>query len=188
MNTTLSTLSLEQYLEQEERAFIKHEYVDGQLYAMAGATETHNLIVGNIVFELTLVARAKKTKHCRIMQSDMKVMIVEPPKVSYYPDVIVICDETDDGALFKTKPCFVVEVLSESTKRIDLTEKKTNYQRIESLKAYMIVHQDQRLVEMHRRLENGTWQHEHYTDGNIEIPCPSTTLTLEQIYEGIGGE
>ncbi len=188
MNSTLSTISLEQYLELEERATTKHEFVDGQLYAMAGATENHNLIVGNIVFELTLVARAKKEKRCRVMQSDMKLTIVQPPIVSYYPDVIVICDDSDDNALFKTKPCFVVEVLSDSTKRIDLTEKKTNYQRIDSLKAYMIVHQDQQLVELHRRLENNTWQLEQYTDGKIEIPCPSTTLTLEQIYAGIGGE
>jgi Uma2 family endonuclease len=186
MNTTLIPMNLEQYLEQEERASIKHEFVHGQLYAMAGATENHNLIVGNIVFELTLVARAKKEKRCRVMQSDMKLTIVQPPIVSYYPDVIVICDDSDNDPIFKTKPCFIVEVLSESTKRIDLTEKKTNYQRIKSLKAYMIVHQDQQFVELHRRFENNTWQLEQYTEGDIEIPCPSTTLSLEQIYAGIG--
>ena len=184
MNTALSTISLAQYFEQEECAEVKHEFVDGQLYAMAGATENHNLIVGNIVFELTLVARAAK-KRCRVMQSDMKLTIIKPPIASYYPDVIVVCDESDDNPIFKTKPCFIVEVLSDSTKRIDLTEKKTNYQRLDSLKAYMIVHQDQQLIEVHRRLENNLWQPEQYADGEIEIPCPSTTLTVAQIYAGL---
>ncbi len=181
MNTTLSTISLEQYLELEERALTKHEFVDGQLYAMAGASKKHIRLMLNIARYL------ESKENCEVYTSDLKVIITELPKVTYYPDVVVVCEDEPETHS-TSKPCFVVEVLSESTKRIDLTEKKTNYQRIESLKAYMIVHQDQKLVELHRRLEDETWQHEQYTDGNIEIPCPSTTLTLEQIYAGIGGE
>jgi Uma2 family endonuclease len=178
MNTTLSTLSLEQYLELEERATIKHEFVDGQLYAMAGASKKHIRIMLNI-------ARYLESKEsCEVYTSDLKVIIAEPPKVTYYPDVVVVC-EAEPETHSTSKPCFVVEVLSESTKRIDLTEKKTNYQRIKSLKAYMIVHQDQQFVELHRRFENDTWQSEQYTVGNIEIPCPSTMLTIKQIYQGI---
>jgi Uma2 family endonuclease len=182
MNSTLlSTISLEQYLEQEEHAQVKHEFVDGQLYAMAGASKTHIRLMLNI-------ARYLESKEsCEVYTSDLKVIIAEPPKVTYYPDVVVVCeDELETHST--SKPCFIVEVLSDSTKRIDLTEKKTNYQRIDSLKAYMIVHQDQQFVELHRRLEDNTWQLEQYTNGEIEIPCPSTTLTLEQIYAGIGGE
>ncbi len=178
MNATQSQLSLEQYLELEKHAEIKHEFVDGQVYAMAGASKTHIRLMLNI-------ARYLETKEsCEVYTSDLKIIITEPPKVTYYPDVVAVCE--DEPETHSTShPCFVVEVLSESTKRIDLTEKKTNYQRIESLKAYMIVHQDQKLVEMHRRLEDGTWQHEQYIGGDIEIPCSNTKLTLEQIYKGV---
>jgi Uma2 family endonuclease len=185
MNTTVAHLSLEQYLEREIHASTKHEFVDGQLYAMAGATETHNIVCGNIVFFLQLATRAAK-KHCRVMQSDMKVVIEIEPRVAYYPDIVVVCDETDTNPNFKTRPCLIVEVLSESTKRIDQTEKKSNYQRLESLQAYVLVHQDQQFIELHRRLEDGTWQLEQYQVGDsLALPCPETTLTLEQIYEGV---
>jgi Uma2 family endonuclease len=185
MNTTIAQLSLEEYLAREVDAPIKHEFVDGQLYAMAGATEAHNLICGNLVFALQLATRAAK-KRCKIMQSDMKVLITSSPRVAYYPDIVVLCDETDTDPNFKTRPCVVIEVLSESTKRIDQTEKKSNYQRLESLKAYVLVHQDERFVELHRKLEDGTWQLEQYQAGDsLALPCPETTLTLEQIYEGV---
>jgi Uma2 family endonuclease len=185
MNTTVAHLSLEQYLEREIHATEKHEFVDGQLYAMAGATETHNIVCGNIFFLLQLATRAAK-KRCRVMQSDMKVVIETEPRVAYYPDIVVVCDDTDRNPNFKTRPCLIVEVLSESTKRIDQTEKKANYQRLDSLQAYVLVHQDQQFIELHRRLEDGTWRLENYqSGGSLELPCPSTTLTLEQIYEGV---
>jgi Uma2 family endonuclease len=185
MSVTVAELSLEQYLEQEIHAPEKHEFVDGQLYAMAGATEAHNLICTNLVFALQLATRAAK-KRCRIMQSDMKVVIETEPRVAYYPNVVVVCDDSDTNSNFKTRPCLIVEVLSESTKRVDQTEKKLNYQRLDSLKAYLLVHQDEQLVELHRKLEDGTWQHEKYQSGAaLELPCPSITLSLEQIYEGV---
>ena len=180
--TPYPPITLEQYLEREEYSDTKSEFVDGQLYAMAGANEPHNIIAGNIVFALQLATRATE-KRCRIMQSDMKVVIATTPPVSYYPDIVVVCDPTDDTKNFKTRPCLLVEVLSGRT---DKTEKKTNYQRIDSLKAYMIVHQDQQLVELYRQQPNGTWQLERYGAGDsLELPCPSTTLRLEQIYEGL---
>jgi Uma2 family endonuclease len=185
MTTAIAQLSLEKYLEREVHAEAKHEFVDGQLYAMAGANETHNIVCGNIFFLLQLATRAAE-KRCRIMQSDMKVVIETEPRVAYYPDIVVICDDTDRNPNFKTRPCLIVEVLSESTKRVDQTEKKSNYQRLDSLQAYVLVHQDQQFIELHRRLEDGTWQLEQYQAGDsLALPCPETTLTLEQIYEGV---
>lgn len=187
MSQVVAALTLEKYLESEVSAVEKHEFVDGQLYAMAGATEAHNLIASNVVFLLQLATRASK-KPCKILQSDMKVVVPSYPVVAYYPDIVVVCDDSDTEQQFKTRPCLLLEILSESTKRIDQTEKKANYQRLDSLKAYVLVHQDTQLVELHRKLEDGTWQHEQYQAGDaLELPCLSTTLRLEQMYEGIGG-
>jgi Uma2 family endonuclease len=175
--------TLEEYLALEQEAPFKSEFVDGQLFAMAGATDNHNIINTNIITVLRTAARGSK---CRVMASDMKVLIQERPQIGYYPDIVVTCDETDREKLFRTRPCLVVEVLSDSTKRIDRNEKKLHYQRISSIKMYLIVDQNLKRVEVCRRSEDGTWQAETLeNEGLIELECPNTTLTLEQIYEDV---
>jgi Uma2 family endonuclease len=178
MNTTIAQLSLEEYLAREENVLVKHEYVDGQLYAMAGASKRHIRLMLNL-------ARLLESEDCEVYASDLKVIISDSPRIAYYPDVVVVCeDETE--ANFTRRPCLVIEVLSESTKRIDQTEKKSNYQRLESLKAYVLVHQDEQVVELHRKLEDGTWAYEQYQAGeSLALPCPETIITLEQFYEGV---
>ena len=180
-----TTLTLEAFLEFELNAPEKHEFVDGQIYAMAGASERHNLIVGNLYAALRAGARAVASK-CRAMTSDMKVVIEADPRVSYYPDVVVVCDETDDDPYIKRKPCLIVEVLSESTQRIDQSEKKINYQRLESLNTYLIVHQDKRRIEVHHRLEQG-WVSSSLEDAaEVALECPNMVLELEDVYESVG--
>lgn len=177
------TYTLEEYLELERDAPFKSEFVDGQLFAMAGARRRHNIIVLNIGSTLRAAVRGST---CRTMVSDMKVVIKERPQVAYYPDVVVECDEADDGAHFTTRPCLVVEVLSDSTKRTDRNEKKQNCARIPSIQTYLIVHQDRKRVEVCRRTEDGVWQTNTLeNEGLIELECPKTTLTLEQIYEDV---
>lgn len=178
-----TTLTLERYLELEREAVQKHEFVDGQMYAMAGASERHNLIVGNLYTALRAAARGSK---CRVMSSDMKVLVQEEPPISYYPDVVVICDEADDDPYIKRKPCLIVEVLSESTQRFDENEKRWNYQRLESLKAYLIVHQNQKRIDVHRRTSSSEWTVEHYEASEITLECPKMVLKLEDVYESVG--
>jgi Uma2 family endonuclease len=178
-----TTLTLERFLELEREAVQKHEFVDGQMYAMAGASERHNLIVTNLLVALKLAARAST---CRVMSSDMKVVVQEEPPISYYPDVVVICDKTDDDPYIKRKPCLIVEVLSESTQRFDENEKRWNYQRLESLKTYLIVHQDQKRIDVHRRTSSNEWTVEHYEADEITLECPNMVLKLEDIYESVG--
>jgi Uma2 family endonuclease len=178
-----TTLTLERFLELEREAVQKHEFVDGQMYAMAGASERHNLIVTNLLVALKLAARASK---CRVMSSDMKVVVQAEPPISYYPDVVVICDETDNDPYIKRKPCLIVEVFSESTQRIDQSEKKINYQRLESLKAYLIVHQEQKRIDVHRRTSSSEWTVEHYETDQITLECPNMVLKLEDVYESVG--
>ncbi len=177
------TYTLEEYLELEQEAPFKSEFVDGQLFAMAGAADNHNIINTNIVTVLRTAARGSK---CRVMASDMKVLLRERPQIGYYPDVVVACDETDREKLFRIRPCLVVEVLPNSTKRTDRNEKKLHYQRISSIKMYLIVDQNLKRVEVCRRSEDGTWQAETLeNEGLIELECPNTTLTLEQMYENL---
>jgi Uma2 family endonuclease len=177
-----TTLTLERFLELEREAVQKHEFVDGQMYAMAGAKRQHNLIVTNLVTALNLIA---ENTNCQVMSGDMKVLAQTQPKISYYPDVVVVCDE-DDNEDYTTKPCLIVEVLSQSTKRIDQTEKKINYQRLESLEAYLIVHQNQKRIDVHKRISSSEWTVEEYgPDAKIELDCPKMTLKLEDVYKRI---
>jgi Uma2 family endonuclease len=181
------TLTLERFLELEREAVQKHEFVDGQMYAMAGApnqhkTRRHNLIVTNLVTAFNLAARATDVQ---VMSSDMQVVISAEPPVSYYPDVIAVCGY-DGNEDFTTRPCLVIEVLAESTQRFDQNEKRWNYQRLESLKAYLIVHQDQKRIDVHRRTSSTEWTVENYEAGEITLECPNMVLKLEDVYESIG--
>jgi Uma2 family endonuclease len=173
--------SVEDYLRAEEASPIKHEYVAGQIYAFAGATEDHNRIAMNIA---ALLWNAAGDGPCRVVGSDMRLRIGED--AVYYPDVQVVCDPTDTEPMYKTSPCVVVEVLSPSTQSIDLREKLIAYRRIESLKAYVIVYRDEMRVLRHFRDDHGAWwDAETIGQGTVPFPCPDVELTLRDIYRGV---
>lgn len=174
-------VSVEEYLEMEECSEVRHEYVGGMLYAMVGTTDRHNRIAINIVAELL-----PSTRHgtCRVYVSDMRLQI---GNVYYYPDVMVACEPPEtENPVWRTNPCLVVEVLSPSSESIDRREKLLAYQGIETVQAYLIVHQDSQRVERHFRNEEGRWARaDHVRDGYIPVPCPETRLTLADIYRGL---
>lgn len=174
-------ISVDEYLEMEERSEVRHEYVGGMLYAMAGSTDRHNRIAFNTARKL---ADAGDGGPCRVYISDMRFQIGD---VYYYPDVMVACEPPDtDNPTWRTNPCLVVEVLSDSSNSIDRREKLLAYQGIETVQTYLIVHQDSQRVERHFRNEEGRWARaDHVHDGYIPIPCPETRLTLEEIYRGL---
>ena len=176
-------LSPAQYLEWEEKSPVKHEYVDGEIYAMSGAKRRHNLIAANLVSHAWNAGSNRKD--CQVFGSDMKVY-VEAHNSFYYPDVSVCCDRNDRDELFLTRPCFIVEVLSPSTASIDRREKRASYCTLESLREYVIVDQDQPRVEIYRR-EAGGWQGYLLTqpDDVVESSCLGLRLTLSQIYAGV---
>lgn len=170
--------SFEEYLELEARSNIRHEFVDGMLFTMAGGTDYHNIIAGNIFAAAKVAARGTG---CTVFIENMLLQTPEGP--TYYPDVFVTCEETNDGSPLKRFPCFVVEVLSETTSDIDRGEKLHNFRKIPSLKAYVLVSQDRRLVETYRRLEDGTWRYETLEKNEVlELPCLDTKLSLDEIY------
>jgi Uma2 family endonuclease len=174
-------LSVDEYLALERESSVRHEYVGGEIYAHAGASERHNIIALNVAASLRVAARGTP---CHVFMSDMNLRVAED--VLYYPDVMVVCDETDADPYVKHRPCVVVEVLSPSTEKIDLREKLLAYRRLDSLRAYIMVHQDRRRVLSHLRDENGAWWPRDVAgDGNVSFPCPESVLTLDDIYEGV---
>jgi Uma2 family endonuclease len=178
-------LSEEDYLQNELSATIKHEYIDGQIYAMAGASENHNRISMNIAFQLRLAARGGK---CGVFMSDMKLRIPQS-HVYYYPDVMLVCQRSEaDNDYYKHQPCFIAEVLSKGTQATDKREKLLNYQKIASLRYYLMIDSSQKCVEYWQRDETGDWQTAVLEPGeNLLIQCEnfSTALTLDSIYEDV---
>ena len=173
-------ISMQDYLAAERVSPVKHEYAAGQIFAMAGASERHNRISGNVFARLHA---ACKRGACTPFVSDMRVKI---DQVIYYPDVMVACDPTDTDPYLKSAPCLIVEVLSSSTERIDRGEKLYNYQKIPQLKAYMLISQEQQRVDVYRRTGE-LWFFETYSELTqvIALDCPETTLGLAEIYERI---
>jgi Uma2 family endonuclease len=176
-------MTFEEYLEFEKRAEMKHEFVDGFIFAMAGANNTHNVISGNVFLNIGLAARAAK---CRAYINDMKLRTPEPEGHGYYPDVFLTCNSDDLNTDVKTTACFIVEVLSKSTEDVDRGEKLQNYRKLSSLQAYILVSQKQKYVEIYRRMADGSWRYEVLeNDGTLDLPCINASITLDEIYEDV---
>jgi Uma2 family endonuclease len=174
-------LSVEEYLAFEERSPLRHEYVAGAVYAMTGATIRHSIIVGNV---FTALRAAAAGGPCRVFQESVKVRTAND--VFYYPDVVVHCTAVDEDAVYVRDPCLIVEVTSPNTRRTDRREKLLSYRALPSVRAYLIVEQRRRQVEVHLRDASGEWDHATVAGhGTVTVPCPATTLTLDAIYEGV---
>jgi len=177
-------IPVEEYLAGEPKSAIRHEYIAGTVYAMAGAGERHNRISLNIAFHLRAASRGKP---CGVFINDMKLRINDSDSF-YYPDVMVTCDPTDTQPLFKTLPCLLVEVLSPSTETIDRRERMLAYRKLPTLCHYLLVSQDQRWVQWHQRNDQGQWEvFDLSQQGLLRLGCPGIVaqLTLDDIYEDV---
>jgi Uma2 family endonuclease len=175
----LEPVSVETYLEREKSAEVKHEYAEGLLFEMPGASSRHNLIAGNL---FALLWGEVQEQGCRIFMSDMKLRAAE--RVFYYPDVMVVCDDEPDP-FYQDKPCLVVEVLSPSTEATDRREKLLAYQKLPSLQGYLLVDPETPRIESYTRHE-GSWQYRLFEGAEeLRLPCPKTTLSLAEIYRGL---
>lgn len=181
----LTRLSADDYLEGELKSDIRHEYVDGEVYAMAGAGEAHNLIAGNVFSRLRVAMRGGP---CRVFISDMKVRVAAW-NAFYYPDILAVCDSSDTQSYFKERPCLIVEVLSSSTEAIDRREKMLAYRTLTSLREYVLIAQDKRQIEVYRRDEDGAWSLETLDEGDsLHLECVGATLSLDEVYEDVPGQ
>jgi len=174
-------LSVDAYLEGERHSDIRHEYIDGQAYAMVGASDRHELVVNAVAYALTPAARSR---HCQLFSSDMKVRLkIAGQDMFYYPDLLLSCDPSDRETYFRSRPCLIIEVLPESTERIDRREKFVAYQHLPSLREYLLVAQDSRRVEIFRR-DNG-WVREVIEAGAVQLDCLGAALHLDDIYRDV---
>ena len=171
------------YLAGEQRTKIRHEYVDGKVYAMAGTSLRHNDIAMNIAFALRLAARGTP---CRVNVSDVTVR-ADKSKAYYYPDVMLGCERDESSKHYLEKPCVIVEVTSPSTEWKDHHQKVVAYQKIDSLQAYLIVAQDRIQVTAYYRDADGAWDVALYDQAaqTIPMPCATEVLNVADIYEGI---
>ena len=183
---TGQVLAHEAYLAAERVAETKSEYRAGQLVAMAGATENHNLIVSNLVIAL---GSQLKQRNCQIYANDMRLHI--PTAGLYtYPDLIVSCGESrflDDRRDTLLNPTLIIEVLSPSTEAYDRGDKFGHYQTLKTLNEYLLVSQKDRKVERFVRKGDGFWLLSTYTDKNKTVPIESLKqeLALSEIYDGV---
>jgi Uma2 family endonuclease len=174
-------LSVENYLELEQRDEVRHEYVSGATYAMVAGTARHNQIA------LTISSALRShlnDKPCTVFMSDMKVRV---ENVFYYPDVMVVCSPINPNSLFQTAPVLLVEVLSKSTESKHRLEKLVAYQSIPTVKEYALVSQDKVSVDIYRR-KGDSWELESLSYGdNIYLESVDLTTKGEAFYEDVLG-
>jgi Uma2 family endonuclease len=173
-------VSVEEYLEGELHSQVRHEYVEGHVYAMAGASDDHNRIAGNI---FSFLHAALRGKPCEPFINDMKAKI-QLASAFYYPDVLVACDPTDREKYYRERPVVIVEVLSPETRRTDEREKAIAYRLVSSVEVYVLVEQDRLRITALRRANND-WNRE-VIEGRtaaVKLECLGVEIPMERIYE-----
>jgi Uma2 family endonuclease len=190
MEKTMSSLakplfSPEQYLALERQARDRSEYINGHIFAMAGASRQHNLIAGNIFGELRNQLRGRP---CEAYINDMRVK-VNATGLYTYPDVAALCDEPifeDAQGDSLLNPSVIVEVLSDSTEAYDRGEKFAHYRRLESLRDYILIAQNLIRVEhFTRQGDNWLFSEANSLSSSIHIPSIDCTIALQDIYERV---
>jgi Uma2 family endonuclease len=177
-------VSVADYLTAEAVAESRHEYVSGSVYAMAGASNAHNLIAANVLVALTNRLRGSK---CRPYNSDTRIRVRVPTGIRfYYPDVSITCRPNPQKDSFQDEPIAVVEVMSPETRRIDEGEKRDAYCSIGSLRVYVLIEQDRPQVVVLRRVD-GAFEREVSAGLETSIPLPEVgcDLPLCDVYDGV---
>ena len=177
-------ITFEEYLAGERDIETRSEYIEGQIYAMAGASELHNTVAG----EFYTIINSRLPYECRTWQSDMKVVGENKGKIfSYYPDIMSSCEENTDDPYYRTNPSLIIEVLSPSTERVDLKEKFDNYTRIPSLIEYVVVSQNTPYFRVFRRRTD--WQTEpYYAEDTVLLESVNLEIQVKQIYRRVKRE
>lgn len=177
----LPLISVEEYLEGEKSSLERHEYIDGRVFAMSGASLRHNLISGNAVEILRGHLRGTK---CSTFSGSVKVAV--GPTIYYYPDIVVTCSLIEQDQYICPEPFLLIEIISPSTEQIDRREKAKSYKEIASLREYVIVEQARQAVELHRRSATGDWEVLRFSDdAQLQLESIGLTLSLDDLYSGI---
>lgn len=170
----------DEYLAFERDSEMKHEFADGEIYAMAGGSLRHSALASRISAAL----ESARTSDCIAFQSDMRLRVLATGRATY-PDASMVCgpiqlDPADPSGTTITNPSLLVEVLSPSTEEVDRGSKLEDYQRIPSLQEYVLVSQHPR-SEIYRRLSSGSWEYRELREGVMKL-ASGATLDLSMLY------
>lgn len=176
--------SIEEYLSHEEQTGVKHEYIDGAIYAMSGGTESHSRITANAMIAL---GQQLRDASCDINTCDLRIQI--SPTRFVYPDFSVVCGEAqfaDERRTMLLNPVLVVEVMSPSTAAYDRGMKGEFYRSLSSLRGYLLLDQNRVYAQFFSRQESG-WLMQEFSDLEVSIPLTmiDATLPLREVYRGI---
>jgi Uma2 family endonuclease len=179
-------LTPEEYLEIERKAEFKSEYYNGEMFAMAGASERHGVIISNIVAEFR---QQLKGRVCRVISNDLRLRVL-PSGLYTYPDVIVVCGESrhaDDRSDTLLNPTVIIEVLSDSTRDYDRGQKFEFYRALPSLQEYLTVAQAYPHIEQWTRQQENSGVLTEFSDLNQSIHLPSIdcVLKLSEVYDKV---
>lgn len=181
-------ITVEEFLAAEETSEVKHEYYNGEIFAMAGGTEQHDLLAGNTFASLHSQLRGRQ---CNVHTSDMMVKTNQAANsIHTYPDVTVVCGPPEfenENRRVLLNPSLLVEVLSPSTQGYDRGAKFESYRSIPSFQEYILIAQDRVYMEHHIRQPDGSWnftEHHNLTD-EITLSSIDCTLLLAEIYESV---
>lgn len=171
-----------EYLEIDRNSEFRNELLDGEIYAMTGASLKHNIISGNIYFKMY---SQFKQKECKVFMADLRVNVSKG--LYTYPDILIVCGNivfTDDHLDTVKNPKCIIEVLSDSTEKYDRGEKFRNYRKIESLEEYILISQNEILAEKYFRKKEDFWEYSVF-DGlekSLSIDSVGLNLSMQEIY------
>lgn len=182
----LARITPEEYLHFERQSEIKHEYFDGEIFAMAGASRRHCKISANI---MRVIGNQLHKTNCNVYANDFRVKIKETGLYTY-PDIIVTCgkeileDQVKDTLL---NPLILIEILSPSTEKYDRGKKFVHYRQIESLQNYVLISQEEPRIEVFQRQPNDQWLFSEKSglENSIEIPAINYLLSLLEVYDKV---
>ncbi|MGB3239911.1 MAG: Uma2 family endonuclease [Geitlerinemataceae cyanobacterium] len=172
-----------EYFAWEEQQLCRHEYINGEVYAMSGGTRNHSRIA--LKFG-ALLDNHLSDRSCEVFNSDCRVKIVETDDYTY-PDVSVSCDRRDKTTTqYITYPCLIAEVLSDSTEAYDRGNKFFRYRQNPQLQDYVLVSSQEIAIDLYRKTENGRWEIIDYRAGDlVELQSVNLSFPIEQAYRGI---
>ena len=181
----------EEYFAWEEQQLERHEYIDGEVYAMSGGTQNHSDIAMNFG---TMLKSHLRGSGCKTFNSDLRIKIFESNKY-VYPDLSVTCDDRDKiTPQYITHPCLIIEVLSPSTEAYDRGNKFKLYRKNPSLRDYVLVDSSKMAIDLYRKDDSGNWYILNYEAGDslaqpfgtkIDLQSVNLTFSIEQVYEDI---
>jgi Uma2 family endonuclease len=183
---TITYVTPDEYLAAERLSDYRSEYLDGGVYPMTGASLNHIKVVSNVTAELVFQLKGRP---CSVLSNEMKVRLPDSRKF-FYPDVTVYCDSPqfhDDRTDTILNPGLVIEVLSPSTEAFDRGAKFRAYQTIESLKEYVLVSQNEPLIEQYVRNGEGKWTYgaAEGFESSLILPSIECTLSLSAVYDKV---